>query len=865
MSNVKVKLNDLDKSDNFICDENQDTEIRQIYNFKLENPTKFIVGNQNLNCLKENIEAKNEKMNINTKIVKIELMNNSIEQKKEINNTDTYKKGSTKVNNENNKVQNENKLYLKESGISLYIEKYNKQKPSSKTNSMNRKVSFQHSTQKQASLINQLKLFSKKNKSMEDFFEDNTKLIENTNNDMDNLNINKYNKEQSLSTFQSRLSQNAINTLKELNKSCDKKKSNCYYKVKTQFFSNLENINPPKKNKQNNLNFSRNKFSFKSFSKKNLSRLEKLSNKSLQNNEFLNNYKNKSGIEENQITNHNNKINIKKDNNQSMEARSLSSSIFYETLFSQAETRALCNLNNENLKWRNHQSQKIQNDKSLSIIEKRFDEQMNNLKVKKMLSFDEYINFLLKIDILNYDTKDPEEVFLRLKLFEILGGSTNNIITTQNLINALKIILRVRKVKRQKKEDIHLNDLKLNFKKDKEKINLEEEFLNKNGELIISDKVILFLQNTFYPFYLKKLTKKQDNYNFFKVEKNKVNIYERSNSSNAKIKKDYSETQKRKNPISNINNILNQRKNSMKDNILKKKTKSEFEEIYDCTFHPNTTKIRSKRASLHPNIVSGFQRKDCKHNIMNEKRNLAKELKQCSFHPFLYSSKKYLQSGIPKKSMEIINRLKAAREKFEQRLVNLNLRNDNISNYICNHRTLNQEKYNNIHNIFKGSKSIKQHTAIGNNFNRKDKIYFHSSSNHKMIQNKINESQVKAKQSKKNSKKNLDENIKFDSSISRENNSEFNFCESEEEQEEIPLMFLDINLGKGILDRIVVYDGDTSEELASEFCKMHSNNKIDLNSLSQKKLEGLIRDQIRKLLNKIDEEGQSEEDQSEFY
>ena len=39
----------------------------------------------------------------------------------------------------------------------------------------------------------------------------------------------------------------------------------------------------------------------------------------------------------------------------------------------------------------------------------------------------------------------------------------------------------------------------------------------------------------------------------------------------------------------------------------------------------------------------------------------------------------------------------------------------------------------------------------------------------------------------------------------------------------IPLLFVDVNLGPEKTQRIVVYEGDTSEELAKKFAKEFSN------------------------------------------
>lgn len=58
-----------------------------------------------------------------------------------------------------------------------------------------------------------------------------------------------------------------------------------------------------------------------------------------------------------------------------------------------------------------------------------------------------------------------------------------------------------------------------------------------------------------------------------------------------------------------------------------------------------------------------------------------------------------------------------------------------------------------------------------------------------------------------------------------------------------------MNLGPNKTERIVVYDGDTAEELAEQFARIHC---LDNNMKS--KLTQLLDSQIGSILEKIDEE-----------
>jgi len=72
--------------------------------------------------------------------------------------------------------------------------------------------------------------------------------------------------------------------------------------------------------------------------------------------------------------------------------------------------------------------------------------------------------------------------------------------------------------------------------------------------------------------------------------------------------------------------------------------------------------------------------------------------------------------------------------------------------------------------------------------------------------------------------------------------------DEENEGEGNPLLFVDVNLGPGRAERIVVYDGDTADELADEFTKKHG-----LDESLKEKLVKLLENQIAGLLGPINE------------
>lgn len=63
------------------------------------------------------------------------------------------------------------------------------------------------------------------------------------------------------------------------------------------------------------------------------------------------------------------------------------------------------------------------------------------------------------------------------------------------------------------------------------------------------------------------------------------------------------------------------------------------------------------------------------------------------------------------------------------------------------------------------------------------------------------------------------------------------------------MLFVDVNLAPNKTERIIVYEGDLSSELAAKFAYDHN-----LDEFMQEKLKELLDYQISGLLTKIDEE-----------
>ena len=83
-------------------------------------------------------------------------------------------------------------------------------------------------------------------------------------------------------------------------------------------------------------------------------------------------------------------------------------------------------------------------------------------------------------------------------------------------------------------------------------------------------------------------------------------------------------------------------------------------------------------------------------------------------------------------------------------------------------------------------------------------------------------------------------------------------AEESEAEEDIPLLFVDVNLGPENYKRIVLYEGDDPETVAADFAQAN-----DLDESMREKLTDLLKKQISSVLVKI-EEGDGEGDEEEM-
>jgi hypothetical protein len=67
--------------------------------------------------------------------------------------------------------------------------------------------------------------------------------------------------------------------------------------------------------------------------------------------------------------------------------------------------------------------------------------------------------------------------------------------------------------------------------------------------------------------------------------------------------------------------------------------------------------------------------------------------------------------------------------------------------------------------------------------------------------------------------------------------------EEEEQSDQIPLLFVDVNLGEGNTDRIVLYDGDSPSQVAQQFSERHNldpSMTVKLTDLLTQQMNGVL-------------------------
>lgn len=224
--------------------------------------------------------------------------------------------------------------------------------------------------------------------------------------------------------------------------------------------------------------------------------------------------------------------------------------------------------------------------------------------------------------------------------------------------------------------------------------------------------------------------------------------------------------------INNIDLLLLQRQLQKKQHEKMKKDREEKENSL-CTFVPRLTKPRTNKMCDPPkrkgSLASGYLHNNSKQRIDKDPFEIEyeKNRKECTFQPEILKRKSSLGATSSKNSFS----------------------------YVRNEQ-----------------KSIERMRAA-----RKEREFLESCRQKGLHSSHFSKSQYFDYDNK-------EDLVCIESTIENENEDNFNFTSEgqENQNEKLPLLFVDVNLGEKN-ERIVIYEQDQSEKLAKDFCRAHSN------------------------------------------
>ncbi|CAD8112021.1 unnamed protein product [Paramecium sonneborni] len=257
------------------------------------------------------------------------------------------------------------------------------------------------------------------------------------------------------------------------------------------------------------------------------------------------------------------------------------------------------------------------------------------------------------------------------------------------------------------------------------------------------------------------------------------------------------------------------------------------QELDKCPFKPQLLnsqnneerKSQQKKQDKHLQLYSLAKPQTQKRDRTTEEIEYEKQLEECTFQPDLQTKTNQQQKQdshyVNKDVDKTVQRMKQARQRREEVQGMLERGYKNTKGQ--------QNQQNQV-------QQIQQKKESRNEFQNQIK-QTSQSSRQKSIQSQESQ-QMNTFQS---------QNFQMDESQPKEEQSDIR--SGSQQDERIPLLFVDVNLGPSKTERIVVYEGDQSCDLAARFANEHN-----LDEFMQEKLKELLDYQISGLLTKIDEE-----------
>ena len=516
-----------------------------------------------------------------------------------------------------------------------------------------------------------------------------------------------------------------------------------------------------------------------------------------------------------------------------------------DRLFNDALRRQKTTLNDE----KNSEINKVIAPKIDKILIKKFKKEFNKA-VNALGIFTERIDNLKLREIL-FETKFLNENKLiesENKLVDKISSILKDNLTVPNLCKILMGIMKI-------KFDIEANDQSLNHLQNNE-VNKNNEYctLKNNGEIIISYEQALNLNRHFHIFYVNRINCNEKKIHIFEdkectfkpaIDQESLKIASEGNKMKGQRSalKNYDLNSKRKDLVINRDSELNDDLKKM--NVIK--------DAPECTFHPQTnctkdnalkeiSSMRTYNELSSGNIVRGDRCNDLFQLSKGLKKNPDKSVDEVE-----YEKNKDKFTFTPKTNKFCLKK-KPTKGKEENEIIKKN-QNEilSIDKKMNNNKTT-KEKVPNKNYSQKILKSINSKQKLKEKSREKPKSFLSESKSGRASYQKMKETDDKSLKKSPNTQDKGRNDSESTPNIegALKNDERNSTVKSEEDQ--IPLLFVDVNLGEGRSERIVVYEHQSAEELAKKFI---SDNHLDERLLS--KLIYMLNEQISNLLTKIEE------------
>ena len=475
-------------------------------------------------------------------------------------------------------------------------------------------------------------------------------------------------------------------------------------------------------------------------------------------------------------------------------------------------------------------------------FKKSFREITEEVCHSEKITYDQFKKILEKMHFYNSFNDYIKQNKLVKEMWENLGGNNIGYITSTNLLAFLQVIMRLpfnqyshHKIATYSNAS-NLSDAQI--RKEENPINsIDKESMegNKYGKLIDGIFVInknskIEIANYFKEFYLNRLNYKSIS---------PIKLRKKDQEFKYQQKSKLNSPNKQKIPISKIN--LNINKDKM-NNIFSKS-------------------LQAKDIKIFQEIITKFNNFKSQIQIHQPKKNIKKELKNKSNRFLQSQNKSILLSDIKNSILEPEYTFFPQTCKYKCKFNN----KVDISNLTKSTKFNRQLKFSESEQARK-SNSIE--LKLDSSHNKKNNQSFNSTFSKK----EINQDNLEVKMQSEliDNKLNIGKTVIPRSKLSTENGDASNQdklnTKLATEKGKNPMLFVDIDIGNGIIERLSVFEGDTVEILSSQFALRHNLSEEKRNEI-QKLLEESIKKVIADIIkeeskNNVIQEENSQDDEN---